>query len=93
MTISLQTPQNINTNSPLAALIAHFNSSSRSVQKAFVKLFEEYAARETELKLLQKIEKGEADIRSGKGFCQGKEESTEDFIERITKKAEKVWRV
>lgn len=80
---TIQIPYSVNEVSPLGALIAHFNSSSKSVQKAFAKLFKEQMARESELALMQKIQKGEDDIRNGKGICQKEEETTDAFIERL----------
>lgn len=83
MPATIQIPQNVDASSPLGALVAHFNSSSKSVQKMFGKLFAEYTAREKELKLQAKIERGEQDILRGEGISQLPGESTESFFERL----------
>lgn len=49
----------------------------------FGKLFAEYTAREKELKLQAKIERGEQDILRGEGISQLPGESTESFFERL----------
>lgn len=76
-------PQDISVSSPLGALIAHFNSSSKNVQKEFAKLLAENNAMESLEKLAKKIERGEAAIRNGQGISQKPNETTEDFIERL----------
>lgn len=83
MATAISLPQNVSASSPLGALIAHFNASSKSVQKSFAKLFAEYTAREAELKLQEKIERGEQAIRHGEGISQMLGESTEAFFERL----------
>ncbi|MCQ2251721.1 MAG: hypothetical protein MJZ66_11525 [Bacteroidales bacterium] len=83
MTATISIPQEVALDSPLGALIAHFNSSSQSVKKAFAKFFAEYSAREAELKLKAKIERGEQAIRNGQGISQKEGESNEEFLERL----------
>lgn len=83
MPTAISLPQNVSASSPLGALIAHFNASSKSVQKTFAKLFAEYTAREAELKLQEKIERGEQAIRNGEGISQKPGESNEAFFERL----------
>lgn len=83
MAATIQIPNDINVSSPLGALIAHFNASSHSVQKAFTKLFTEYTKQQADIKLKEKIEKGEQDIRMGLGISQKDGETNEAFFERL----------
>lgn len=83
MDTTIAIPQNISITSPLGALLTHFNASSKSVQRAFAKLVIEHTAREAELKLQEKIERGERAIREGQGISQKEGESSEAFFERL----------
>lgn len=83
MPTALSLPQNVSASSPLGALVAHFNASSKSVQKTFAKLFAEYTAREAEQRLQAKIERGEQAIRNGEGISQQPGESNEEFFARL----------
>lgn len=76
-------PNNVDISSPLGTLVAHFNSSSKSVQKSFAKLLVEYTAHEAELKLQSKIERGEQAILNGEGISQMSGESNDAFFERL----------
>lgn len=83
MTTTIEIPHDIGTNSQLGALVVHFNSSSKSVKKAFSKLISEASRREAEMKLAEKMERGEMAIRKGKGISQVEGESNEVFFERL----------
>lgn len=83
MVTTIQIPNNVEISSPLGALIAHFNASSKTVQKAFATLFEEQTRAQVNNRLMQKISRGEEDIRAGKGISQMKNESNEAFLERL----------
>lgn len=76
-------PQNVSASSPLGALVAHFNASTKGVQRTFAKLISDYVAREGEQKLLEKIERGEKAIRDGHGISQKPDETDQDFFERL----------
>lgn len=83
MTSAIQMPQDIGVNSQLGALVAHFNSSSKSVRKAFYKLISESSRKEAEMRLLEKMQRGEMAIQNGQGISQMEGESNEAFIERL----------
>lgn len=76
-------PQNVDISSSLGALIAHYNSSPKSVQRMFARLFKEYAVCDAVKSLQAKIERGEYDIRNGKGISQQEGESNEEFFDRL----------
>lgn len=83
MTTAIQMPQDIGVNTQLGALVAHFNSSSKSVRKAFYKLISESSRKEAEMRLMKKIERGEMAIQNGQGISQMECESNEAFLERL----------
>lgn len=55
MATVLQIPQNSSVMSPLGALVAHFNSSSKSVQNAFAKLLNDSMSEKKRAKLKAKM--------------------------------------
>lgn len=83
MTITIDIPQEIDSTSPLAALIAHFNSSTKSVRRTFSKLVAESLAQESRERLMLKVSNGVRDIRQGKGISKKADETTEQFFERL----------
>ncbi|MDO4822962.1 MAG: hypothetical protein Q4A08_02170 [Bacteroidales bacterium] len=83
MAITIQIPQHTDAMSPLGALIAHFNSSSKSVRLAFSKMIAESIHKEQQELLQQKISDGIKDIREGKGLSKNPDETTEQFFERL----------
>ncbi len=68
---------------PLDALVAHFNASSKNVQKAFTKLILDRHVQEEQTKLDAKINKGMLDIKAGKGIYKEENESVEQFFDRL----------
>lgn len=83
MAISLQIPQQTDAMSPLGALIAHFNSSSKSVKVAFYKLLSTSLEKERQEQLEAKVAAGVNDIKAGRGISRRADESTEQFFERL----------
>ena len=83
MAITIDIPQQLDSMSPLAALITHFNSSSKSVRRTFSKMVAESLAQETRERLMLKVDAGVQDIRQGKGISRKTNETTEQFFERL----------
>lgn len=83
MAITIEIPKQLDSMSPLAALITHFNSSSKSVRKTFSKLVSESLAQESKEQLMLKVDAGIRDIRQGKGISKKANETTEQFFERL----------
>lgn len=92
MPAAIQIPQNVDASSPLGALVAHFNSSSKSVQKMFGKLFAEYAAREKEQKLQARMSKQDyfamldhsiEQAEKGQTIAMHDDESVKQFLDRL----------
>lgn len=83
MAITINIQQNTDVMSPLGALIAHFNSSSNSVRRAFSKLVTESIAKEQQSQLQAKVVAGIKDIQEGKGLSRCANETTEQFFERL----------
>ncbi len=68
---------------PLGALVTHFNSSSKSVQRAFAKMITSVLEQEQQAKLQAKINNGIKDIKNGHGISRKNGESTAQFFERL----------
>ncbi len=83
MAITINTKQNTDVMSPLGALIAHFNSSSKSVRRTFSKLITESIEQEQQSRLQAKVMAGVKDIKEGKGLSRSANETTEQFFERL----------
>lgn len=83
MAITINIPQHTDSMTPLGALIAHFNSSSKSVRRAFSKMLTESVERERQEALNVKIQVGMNDILNGRGISRKEGESTEQFFERL----------
>lgn len=83
MAITIEIPQSTDSMSPLAALITHFNSSSKSVRRTFSKMVAESLAQESREQLMHKVDAGVQDIRQGKGISKKADETTEQFFERL----------
>lgn len=83
MAITINIQRNTEVMSPLGALIAHFNSSSKSVRRTFSKLITESIEQEQQLRLQTKVMAGIKDIKEGKGLSKGTNETTEQFFERL----------
>lgn len=83
MAITIEIPQHTDSMSPLAALIAHFNYSSKSVRRALSKMIAESMAQESKERLMLKVDAGVQDIRQGKGIVKKDGETTEQFFERL----------
>lgn len=69
--------------SQLGALIAHFNSSSKSVRRAFSKMFEESIEKERQEQLKFKVSAGMKDIQEGHGIERKEGESVTQFFDRL----------
>ena len=80
---SLQITQHIDITTPLGALIAHYNASSKSVKKAFAKLMLNSLEQEEKTKLQAKVKSGAMVIKDGKGIYRKEKETTEQFFERL----------
>lgn len=83
MAITIEIPRQTDSMSPLAALITHFNSSSKSVRRTFSRMVAESLAQEQRERLMLKVNAGVRDIRQGKGISKNTNESTEQFFERL----------
>lgn len=83
MATTIQLPQPMDVSTPLGALVTHFNSSSKSVQRAFAKMITSVLEQERQAKLQAKIDTGISDIKNGKGISRKTGESTVQFFERL----------
>lgn len=83
MTATLTINEPVDAMSPLGALVAHFNASSRSVKRSFAKMIAGVFAQEEQAKLQAKINAGIKDIREGKGVSREENETTAQFFERL----------
>lgn len=83
MAISIQIPQQTDAMSPLGALIAHFNSSSKSVRVAFSKMITATLEQERQEQLKAKVSIGVNDIKAGRGVSRRSDETTAQFFERL----------
>lgn len=83
MAITIQVPQHTDAMSPLGALIAHFNSSSKSVRRVFSKMVAEGIEQERQQQLQEKVSHGVKDIQEGKGIYRKENETTTQFFERL----------
>jgi len=83
MATGFQISQPIDMSTPLGALIAHFNASSKSVQKSFAKWMINLLEQEEQEKLQAKVENGVKSIKAGQGVSRKEGESTIQFFERL----------
>lgn len=83
MAITIDIQQNTDVMSPLGALIAHFNSSSKNVRRTFSKLITESIAQEQQSRLQAKVMAGINDIKEGKGLSRNTNETVDQFFERL----------
>ena len=69
--------------SPLGALIVHFNTSSKSVRRAFSKMIEDTMEKERQKLLQAKVAAGVKSIQDGKGVSRHADETTAQFFDRL----------